>query len=291
MNAGTHMQSLGIDVGGTSVKLAVIQDGSPLWTAKSREYVRPDRDELIDAIRCAVRDRDISAVQNVGLCVPGLLDAKRRVITLSVNVPGLMGIVLDELVQLATGQSFAQIRICNDAVSAGTDIVLAKQLTGRVACIALGTGVGMAILDDGVPLIVEGSSPGHIGQVDVSIGDASEEVPIGPDGGAGSLEGYMGVPALIRRYGSTQTFLQTASIDHPPIRALARAIRIVHAIYRPQHIVLAGGIGIRLAPMIDQLRALIATRLTSVAREGWTLLTGDHDFHAALGAARLASTS
>jgi hypothetical protein len=59
--------------------------------------------------------------------------------------------------------------------------------------------VGAAVLDDGKLLRVEGDSPGHIGQIDVSIPGAD---CIGPDGGAGGLEGYIGVPALQRSLGA-----------------------------------------------------------------------------------------
>ena len=70
--------------------------------------------------------------------------------------------------------------------------------------------------------------------------------------------------------------------------ALARTIRICHAIYRPQHVCLAGGIGIRIGRLLPDLRTLVERDLTRLAREGWTLSVGDHDFHAAIGVAKLA---
>src|SRR2546430_4245257 len=90
------MTLLGIDIGGTSVKLAAIEDGRTLWTGQSPFYSRPTTQELIDAISAAAdnRPKDIAVA---GLCVPGLYDKERRMITLSVNVPGLMNIVLDDL--------------------------------------------------------------------------------------------------------------------------------------------------------------------------------------------------
>jgi predicted NBD/HSP70 family sugar kinase len=219
------------------------------------------------------------------LCVPGLLDAARRTITLSVNVPGLAGVSLDDLVAQAVGTRLRRLNILNDAHAGAVDVVHQLQLRGRVACIALGTGVGMAVLDEGEPLLVEGNSPGHIGQVDVSLDDAA---PVGPDGGHGSLEAYMGVPALQRDYGSTDAFLGRADVDAPPLRALGRAIRICHAIYRPAHVVLIGGIGVRLKRLLQPLKARIDANLTGVARADWQLHCGEHDFHAAIGAARLA---
>jgi glucokinase len=208
-------------------------------------------------------------------------------VTLSVNVPGLNGVVLDELLGAALGERIALRAMTSDAVATGMGIWFERRLGGRLLCLALGTGVGMAVLDDGEPLRVSGDSPGHIGQVDVSI---EGEPVIGPDGGAGSLEGYIGGPALAKRYGDDLAAAIAAwKGDEPPLRALARAIRICHAIYRPQHIVLAGGLGIRLGGVLEPLRARIEQDLSKVARPGWTLGVGDSDFHAATGAAAMAA--
>jgi predicted NBD/HSP70 family sugar kinase len=242
---------------------------------------------LIDALRKTAGGR-VGDVSAAGLCVPGLYDKQQRMITLSVNVPGLMGIKLDDLIARALGPGIKKLQIINDAVATGTDVIVSRSLKGRVVSIALGTGVGMGVLDDGAPLWVDGASPGHIGQVDCSI---EGEPVIGPDGGAGSLEGYIGVPALIKRYGSTAEFLKRASINEAPIKALVRAIRICHGIYRPHHVILVGGIGVRLAPIVNDVKKACDVNLTSIAHKDWTLTSGDHDFHAALGAARLASNA
>jgi len=51
------MVCLGIDIGGTSVKLAALQDGKSLWTGQSEFYSRPSTDQLIAAIRQAAGGR------------------------------------------------------------------------------------------------------------------------------------------------------------------------------------------------------------------------------------------
>jgi hypothetical protein len=96
------------------------------------------------------------------------------------------------------------------------------------------------------------------------------------------------VPALVKKYGNTEKFLQIASVNEPAVKALVRAVRICHGIYRPHHVILVGGIGTRLARIVPAIKQAINTNLTSVARRDWTLAAGDNDFHAALGAARLA---
>jgi predicted NBD/HSP70 family sugar kinase len=176
--------------------------------------------------------------------------------------------------------------IGNDASATAHDLFVAQKLYGRLLVLTIGTGVGAAVLDDGKLLRVEGDSPGHIGQIDVSIPGADI---IGPDGGAGGLEGYIGVPALRRDLGDDLSIaLPKLTGREPAILALVRAIRICHAIYRPHHIRLCGGVGTRLRHLLQAIRTKVETNLTSVARNGWTLNCGDHDFHAARGAALLA---
>jgi predicted NBD/HSP70 family sugar kinase len=223
------------------------------------------------------------------VCVPGLLSEDRTAVVRSVNVPGLDGVRLDELVTGALGSRPASLAVATDTHATAYDLYQSRRPRGRLFVLAIGTGVGAAVLDDGRPLWVDGDSPGHFGQMDVSL---EGEPVVGPDGGAGSLEGYISAAALAARYGADPgAWLGSIRPDHAPMRALVRAVRIAHAMFRPHHVFLAGGIGIRLGPMCPALRAAAAHRLTSIARPDWTLSSGDSDFHAAQGVARLAVTS
>ncbi|HEY1923282.1 MAG TPA: ROK family protein [Tepidisphaeraceae bacterium] len=280
------MIALGIDIGGTAVKAAARKDGRVLWAAQSPFYAKPTIEEIRAAIRQTVAGR-LTDLHTVGLCVPGLFDVESRSISMAINVPGLVGISLDHFVPDTLGLIVdGSARILNDARAAAHDIYSTRQTKGRLLVLALGTGVGSAVLDNGKPLIVEETSPGHLGQIDVSI--AGHPV-IGPDGGSGGLEGYIGVAALRKRYGEdVSAALATFKGNEPPMLALVRAIRICHAIYRPEHICLCGGIGIRLRHILPVLREKIEAKLTSLARPGWTFTAGDDDFHAARGAATLA---
>lgn len=270
---------IGIDVGGTSVKVAAIGPrGDVLWAARSDPYARPSARQVAAAIGAAAAGRVVGGVA-VGVCVPGILDASRTTVVQSVNLPALNGTRLDALVAEALGPGAAAgVAVTSDAVATALDLQTSRRLQGRLFLLAIGTGVGAAVLDDGTPLRVDGDSPGHFGQVDVSV----ERHPVvGPDGGAGSLEGYLNGPALADR-------AQTIGVDDPATKALVRAIRIAHAIYRPHHVCLAGGVGIRLGRLVPALREAVTRDLTNIARADWTLSAGDSDFHAAQGAARLA---
>lgn len=281
------MISLGIDVGGSSVKLAAVRDGAALWQVQSQTYSHPTREQLAAVIREAVAGR-FGASDIVGICVPGRRDAGGRTVILSVNLPALNGLNLDALVRDAVGTRPTFVEVCTDALATAYDIYAHHNLRGRLLSLALGTGVGAAVVDEGgVPLLVDGESPGHIGQFDVSI----EGHPvIGPDGGAGSLEGYIGAPALTKGYGPDMAAtLRQLGPDDPPLRALARAVRICHAMYCMDHVALTGGLGNRMQHLLPAIRQLVEKDLTRIARPGWTLIAGHDDFHAAKGAAKFAA--
>jgi predicted NBD/HSP70 family sugar kinase len=302
------MTSLGIDIGGTSIKIAALRDGQTLFTRRGAPYQQPDRAQLTATLRETLA-HNLPPFDTVGLCVPGLFDRATRTVTHSINIPGLNGFPLDDLLTACLplppssdtpgegrdGGPQSQIAnmksqiptLLTDTHAAAYDLYTSRSLTGRLLLLALGTGVGAAVWDHAGLLRVDGESPGHFGQIDVSLDPLP---PIGPDGGSGSLEAYLGAPALRLRYGEHfASLLPSLPITDPPLRALARAVRIAHAIYRPHHIVLAGGIGNLLRPLMPALRELICTHLSRIARPDWTLNCGDDDYHAARGAAKLAS--
>ena len=277
------MLSIGIDVGGTSVKVAALRNGQIVATSRSGTYERPSAQECVVAVREASHDLP-RPIDRIGLCAPGILDEKKERILYSANLPTLANVKLVDLIGSALGPETPAPIVASDAVATAFDLYAARQIRGRLLVIALGTGVGAAVLDDGAPLSVDGESPGHLGQIDVSLEGARV---IGPDGGRGSLEGYIGAAALQERYGAEPA--GKIKPDDPSFRALVRAIRICHAIYRPHHVCLAGGVGIRLGHLLNDLRNAVDRELTSVARPDWALSTGGSDFHAAIGVARIAA--
>lgn len=287
--------ALGIDIGGTSIKAALLIDGAEAWSGTSERYRRPPVAELLSHLASLLGGVPLWEPSQygfaIGLCVPGVLDKAGKCIQRSVNMPGLVGVDLSGLIvrslPAALAHAGVHIRIVSDVHAAAIDACETMSLSGRTLAISLGTGVGAAVLDHRTPLVVTGRSSGHFGQMDVSVAGI-EPVPVGPDSGRGSLEAYIGLPALAARHGDAERWLRALRGSEPELAALARALRIAHAIYRPRHVLLLGGVGIRLAGVLEPLRAMTADALTSVADPDWSLRCGTSDLHAACGAARLA---
>lgn len=289
------MISVGIDIGGTSIKAAVLDGDREVWSAASPAYSRPSAAEVVGALHAMLAGSPLASVAcaTVGLCVPGVLDEAGVAIVKSANMPGLIGLALPKAVREAmpSGLTISNgVSTFSDAHAAASDYARTRSLSGRLLAISLGTGIGAAVLDDGQLVAVTGRSSGHFGQMDVTV-PGIEPVPVGPDGGRGGLEGYIGLPALAARHGDVSLWLASLRGVETELAALARAIRIAHAIYRPRHVALLGGIGIRLRPVLGSLNELVRDGLTGLAREDWEVSCGDSDDHAARGAARLAAQS
>jgi len=291
-------KSVGIDIGGTSVKAVVFTPGVEWNAAFAAEHSHDGTATGVsDAIRAALSKLEPMSHTEVpvGVCLPGLFDHARECLVRAVNLPDLVGVPMAEMLRAAGVRTSGRPGIFTDALAAGIDDASDRNLSGRLLAISLGTGVGAIVLDGLSPLKVSPPdaplSSGHIGQFDVSSGEP--DAPIGPDGGRGSLEAYIGAPALRSRLctkpeDDLRAAVRSLSIDDPALRALVRALRVAHAIYRPDHISLLGGIGLGLTHLAQRIHAAVGDRLTNLARPDWTLVHGRHAFHAARGAARLA---
>lgn len=297
---------LGLDVGGTSVKgvLGVVREECEgvEWVAagQSWTYVNPGIDRVREALK-GVTDELLSVrgsterVGAVGLCVPGVVEKQTQRVSASVNMPGLVGVSLRQLAAEVVGEravpSGLHVSVVGDALAAAEECGRLLKLANneRLMVVALGTGVGMVVLDGQQQLLVNPGTSGHFGQIDVSLDRDESNVPIGPDGGRGSLEAYIGLAALKARYGDGDRLrqsLNTLTVHDEPIRALVRGLRVVLAIYKPKVVVLAGGVGTALgqSAVAAELRGAVSRDLSRVVPVDWRLTFAVDGFYSARGA-------
>jgi glucokinase len=115
---------LAVDVGGSSVKHALVVDGR--LEEQGREPVAPDLDGLVEQLR---RIHDEAAAPAWGLCIAGLVDAERGIVRYASNLP-LRETPLVEL--LPRPDVFA-----NDLVAA----TIGEAEGGTLALLQAGTGI------------------------------------------------------------------------------------------------------------------------------------------------------
>lgn len=185
----TNPQAIGIDFGGTSVKLAVVE-GSELLTDVRRIPTQdfPGPEPLIAAITEEVGGLRVSfpEVVGIGIGVPGAVDHSTGVTYNLTNVRGWSNVPLRDQLAAATGLPTVLDNDANCMAFAEWKFG-AGQGFHNVVCVTLGTGVGGGlILND---RLYRGSTyaAGEIGQMSIDY-DGVE----GPYGNSGALERYIG---------------------------------------------------------------------------------------------------
>jgi predicted NBD/HSP70 family sugar kinase len=177
---------LGIDIGGTNIKLATV---SPTARVVERGLVETRASEgaarAFARIHAAARTLGPNGIAGVGIGCAGLFDERRGVLTASPNLKAWQG---TKLTALAAKHFSVPILIQNDATVAAYGESVVRGPRGRnLVLITLGTGVGGGIVADG--RIVRGVSGfgGEIGHMVVNSKRA--RVPLRTSWLSGSVRG------------------------------------------------------------------------------------------------------
>lgn len=145
---------LGLDLGGTNIKVAVIEKVGNTWEVINEEDVPTEADKgpthVVSRIAeiASKKQKEFSDLSGVGVAVPGLFNSDGT-IELFPNLPGAwQGFQALEPIKSATKLPTA---IINDAraFTLGEAILGAALGKRTVACLVIGTGVGGGVVIDG----------------------------------------------------------------------------------------------------------------------------------------------
>lgn len=186
--------AIGVDFGGTSVKIALVDDRGVI-EAQERiitEHVK-NRDEWLSAV-CGAIDKlkGSRAICGVGVGVPGFVDFERGFIYDLANVPGWTGVPLADLLEQRLK---VPVRIDNDvnAMALGECTFGAGRTYQHAVFVTLGTGVGGALLINNQLYRGAHSMAGEIGHISIDMhGRVSPQ-------GKGGLEQYVGNRRIVER--------------------------------------------------------------------------------------------
>jgi len=194
MSQSETRYAIGVDFGGTSVKIALVDERGTLHTEKRiiTEHVR-NRDEWLDKVCGEIEVmRSGQPVCGVGVGVPGFVDYDRGFIYDLANVPGWTGVPLADLLEKRLN---LPVRIDNDvnAMAVGECTFGAGRTFQHAVFVTLGTGVGGAILINNQLYRGAHSMAGEIGHVSIDMyGRTSPQ-------GRGGLEQYVGNRRIVER--------------------------------------------------------------------------------------------
>lgn len=185
----SNPQVIGIDFGGTSVKLAVVE-GSELLTdvfrIPTQDFVGAD--PLIAAIIDQVKEirETFSNIAAIGIGVPGAVDFSTGITYNLTNVKGWSSVPLRDEIQRLSGLPTVLDNDANCMAFAEWKFG-AGQGYRNVVCVTLGTGVGGGLILSGEVFRGSTYAAGEIGQMSIDY-DGVE----GPYGNSGALERYIG---------------------------------------------------------------------------------------------------
>ena len=157
----TNAHPIGIDFGGTGIKSAVVDLRAGDF-ASEREKIQTPRPATPDAVADVFVDlvgRFPSSDSPIGVTVPGVV--RHGVVHSAANIdPAWIGADADAIFTAALGR---EVHVVNDADAAGlaeVEFGAAKGQRGLVIVTTLGTGIGSALIHDGV--LVPNSELGHL---------------------------------------------------------------------------------------------------------------------------------
>ncbi|MCW0218801.1 MAG: ROK family protein [Prosthecobacter sp.] len=181
--------SVGIDFGGTSVKLGVCRDGELLATdtaIPTANFSGPSALIGEMAARVAKLRETFPDIAAIGVGVPGLVDFDHGFVHVLTNVPGWKHVPLKAILGEKTGLPVVVENDANAMAYAEFRYGAARGLNNVVA-LTMGTGIGGGLILNGQLYRGSGCAAGEIGQMSIHFDGRA-----GHYGNLGALEKYTG---------------------------------------------------------------------------------------------------
>jgi glucokinase len=237
---------LAFDLGGTRLKFGVADaDGSVRDVTAVALGGIPALEVLLDTAR-ALRLRHPCVA--AGLAMPGVIDAGRS-ISLPGKLPGLEGTDLSAVLGTALE---VPVAVINDAQAYAIGEAATGSARGvhRAVIVTIGTGVGVGVVEDGLPL---GSGPHGGGTFGSHIPVAGDSDGTDSNGRRGTIEALCSAPRLLDGTGGVFTTVEAvvdaarlgdplagAAVAHWRADLVTALVALAHA-HGPDVVVVGGG--------------------------------------------------
>ena len=281
------MVYIGIDVGGTGIKIGLVnEEGQLIHQGETPTLVgRPYQEIIADMGRCALKVLDeakltVDDVHSVGIGIPGIADAKTGNVIFCTNM-GWKDVPLRSELQKYINKP---VFIDNDATVAGfaESVAGVSKGTSSSVFLTLGTGVGAGIMIDGKPWSGAHGVGSELGHMTLVV----DGVPC-TCGNDGCVERYCSATALIRMAKQSclaypESMIMTLADNDPEkltakivfdaareldnaamkvfttyVDYLAKACYTIIAFLDPEVIVLGGGVSKAGSFLLDAVRARV----------------------------------
>ena len=212
---------IGIDVGGTNVKIALVDDkGKIIYSNSVPTYAQMGYEYTVNNIKQAIRDlmketnTKPSDIQGIGFDFPGQVDYKTGVVKLAPNIPGWVNVPIAKMIE---DEFHIPTRIDNDVRCAALGELKFGAGKGceNFVCITVGTGIGSGLVINGKLVRGAANAAGEIGHIKLQMHDG----PICGCGDTGCLEAFASGPSIVAmaqeylKSGKSTKFREMAGVD------------------------------------------------------------------------------
>ena len=287
-------QVIGVDLGGTAIKLArICADGTMLaesqWPTPQPAVPGAVTMALCDAIEQIDPEH---AAEAVGIGLPGPMDAAARVARVCINLPGWEDVPLADWLESRLNR---RVTLANDGNCALVGEAWKGAASGfdDVVLLTLGTGVGGGVMLSGALFTGHHGAAAEPGLITLF-----PEGPACNSGNRGSLEQYASITGL-QRLGADDPAALAAAASGGDQEALAiwdrygellgTGISSLVYVFTPQLVLLGGGLAGASAHFLPAVQREVTSRVQAISREGLQIKACALGNGAGrLGAARLA---
>ena len=190
---------IGIDVGGTNVKIALVNEKGniiysnsiPTRAEMGYEYTINNMKEAIAELIKETKS-DKKSIEGIGFGFPGQIDYKKGVVRLAPNIPGWVEVPIAEIMEKEFG---IPTRVDNDVRCAALGELNYGAGIGceNLICITVGTGIGSGLIINGKLVRGASNAAGEIGHIKLDMHGG----PLCGCGDRGCLEAFASGPSIV----------------------------------------------------------------------------------------------
>ena len=190
---------IGIDVGGTNVKLALVDDkGSIIYSNSVPTRAEMGYEYTVNNIKQAIYDLmketklSTKDIEGIGFGFPGQVDYKAGIVRNAPNIPGWVEVPIAKLIE---DEFKIPTRVDNDVRCAALGELNYGAGKGceNLICITVGTGIGSGLIINGKLVRGASNAAGEIGHIKLQMHDG----PICGCGDTGCLEAFASGPSIV----------------------------------------------------------------------------------------------
>lgn len=190
---------IGIDVGGTNVKIALVNDEGniiysnsiPTRAEMGYEYTINNMKEAIAELLKETKS-DAKSIEGIGFGFPGQIDYKKGIVRLAPNIPGWVNVPIADIMEKEFG---IPTRVDNDVRCAALGELNYGAGIGceNLVCITVGTGIGSGLIINGKLVRGASNAAGELGHIKLDMYGG----PLCGCGDRGCLEAFASGPSIV----------------------------------------------------------------------------------------------